>query len=119
MDCMLSTNFFKHIVPKKYASDYTAMRDWLLDKKIIGQDAKPFALGYRIPTQGLSSTCSLRVTDVLPESMGDVIVVPDDFTAMTGSDFDIDKLYIATGYYDKDGNYLQCNWDDLSSNSEK
>jgi hypothetical protein len=51
--------------------------------------------------------------------MGDVIVVPDDFTAMTGSDFDIDKLYIATGYYDKDGNYLQCNWDDLSSNSEK
>lgn len=119
MDCMLSTNFFKHIVPKEYASDYTAMRDWLLDKKIIGQDAKPFALGYRIPTQGLSSTCSLRVTDVLPESMGDVIVVPDDFTAMTGSDFDIDKLYIATGYYDKDGNYLQCNWNDLSSNSEK
>lgn len=119
MDCMLSTNFFKHIVPKKYASDYTTMRDWLLDKKIIGQDAKPFALGYRIPTQGLSSTCSLKVTDVLPESMGDVIVVPDDFTAMTGSDFDIDKLYIATGYYDKDGNYLQCNWDDLSSNSEK
>lgn len=119
MDCMLSTNFFRHVVPTKYRTDYTSMRDWLLANDIIGENAKPFAIGYRIPTQGLSSTCSLKVTDVLPESMGDIVVVPDDFTAMTGSDFDIDKLYIATGYYDKDGNYLQCNWNDVDSNSEE
>lgn len=120
MDCMLSTNFFRHIVPKKIQQQgYTAIRNWLLEKNIIGNDAKPFALGYRIPTQGLSSTASLKVTDVLPESMGDVIVVPNDFTAMTGSDFDIDKLYICTGYYDEEGNYLKCNWDDISSNSEQ
>ena len=120
MDCMLSTNFFRHIVPAKIRKQgYTAVRQWLLDKNIIGQNAKPFALGYRIPTQGLSSTASLKVTDVLPESMGDVIVVPNDFTAMTGSDFDIDKLYIVTGYYDEEGNYLECNWDDLENNSEQ
>lgn len=120
MDCMLSTNFFRHIVPKKVQKQgYTAVRDWLLEKNIIGENAKPFALGYRIPTQGLSSTASLKVTDVLPESMGDVIVVPNDFTAMTGSDFDIDKLYICTGFYDENGNYLQCNWDDIDSNSEE
>lgn len=120
MDCMLSTNFFRHIVPDEVRKHgYTATRDWLIEKNIIGQNAKPFALGYRIPTQGLSSTASFKVTDVLPESMGDVIVVPNDFTAMTGSDFDIDKLYIVTGYYDKEGNYLECNWDDLESNSEQ
>lgn len=120
MDCMLSTNFFRHVVPSEVQKQgYTAVRDWLIDKNIIGQNAKPYALGYRIPTQGLSSTASLKVTDVLPESMGDVIVVPNDFTAMTGSDFDIDKLYIVTGYYDKAGNYLQCNWDDINSNSEQ
>lgn len=120
MDCMLSTNFFRHVVPSEVQKQgYTAMRDWLIDKNIIGQNAKPYALGYRIPTQGLSSTASLKVTDVLPESMGDVIVVPNDFTAMTGSDFDIDKLYIVTGYYDENGNYLQCNWDDINSNSEQ
>lgn len=120
MDCMLSTNFFRHVVPEKVRKQgYTAIREWLLEKNIIGQNAKPYALGYRIPTQGLSSTASFRVTDVLPESMGDVIVVPNDFTAMTGSDFDIDKLYIVTGYYDKDGNYLECNWDDLNNNSEE
>jgi hypothetical protein len=119
MDCMLSTNFFRHVVPASVRKQgYTAIREWLIEKNIIGQNAKPYALGYRIPTQGLSSTASLKVTDVLPESMGDVIVVPNDFTAMTGSDFDIDKLYIVTGYYDKDGNYLECNWDDIDSNSE-
>lgn len=120
MDCMLSTNFFRHVVPEEIRKQgYTATREWLIKKNIIGQNAKPYALGYRIPTQGLSSTASFRVTDVLPESMGDVIVVPNDFTAMTGSDFDIDKLYIVTGYYDKEGNYLECNWNDLESNSEQ
>jgi hypothetical protein len=120
MDCMLSTNFFRHVVPASVRKQgYTAIREWLIEKNIIGQNAKPYALGYRIPTQGLSSTASLKVTDVLPESMGDVIIVPNDFTAMTGSDFDIDKLYIVTGYYDKDGNYLECNWDDIDSNSEQ
>jgi hypothetical protein len=120
MDCMLSTNFFRHVVPASVRKQgYTAIREWLIEKNIIGQNAKPYALGYRIPTQGLSSTASLKVTDVLPEFMGDVIVVPNDFTAMTGSDFDIDKLYIVTGYYDKDGNYLECNWDDIDSNSEQ
>jgi hypothetical protein len=120
MDCMLSTNFFRHVVPASVRKQgYTAIREWLIKKNIIGQNAKPYALGYRIPTQGLSSTASLKVTDVLPESMGDVIIVPNDFTAMTGSDFDIDKLYIVTGYYDKDGNYLECNWDDIDSNSEQ
>jgi hypothetical protein len=98
---------------------YTAARDWLIEKKIVGPDSNPCALGYRIPTQGLSSTASLKVTDVLPATMGDTIIVPNDFTAMTGSDFDIDKLYIALGYYDEDGNYLNCDWDNFENNDEK
>lgn len=118
MDCMLSVNFFRHVVPSDI-KDYTSMRNWLIEKKIIGKDAKPFALGYRIPTQGLSSTCSLKVADILPANMGDTIVVPDDFTAMTGSDFDIDKLYIMSGYYDKDGNYLECDWENKENNTEE
>lgn len=107
MECMLSINFFRHVVPKEYQTDYTTMREWLLSKNIIGDKADPFAIGYRIPTQGLSSTASLVVADVLPAVMGDTIVVPDEFTAMTGSDFDIDKLYIASYWYDKDGNKIE------------
>nr|DAL01603.1 MAG TPA: hypothetical protein [Caudoviricetes sp.] len=35
--------------------------------------------------------------------MGDTIMLPEDFTKLTGSDFDIDKLYIARYSYDNDG----------------
>ena len=55
-----------------------------------------FGVGYRIPTQGMSSTFAFRVADVLPEQAGDVIIVPREFTAQTGSDFDVDKIYLAT-----------------------
>ena len=95
MDVMLSTSFFRHIVPKEYQGSYGQMRRWLLEKGIIGKDATPMGVGYRIPTQGLSSTFSFKVVDVLPDRIGDTIIVPDEFTAMTGSDFDVDKLYLA------------------------
>lgn len=55
-----------------------------------------FGVGYRIPTQGMSSTFAFRVADVLPEQAGDVIIVPREFTAQTGSDYDVDKIYLAT-----------------------
>lgn len=104
MEVMLSTNFFRDVVPQEYQTDYATMRDWLIKHNVIGSNAKPYGIGYRIPTQGLSSTFSFIVADVLPAQTGDTIVVPDEFTAMTGSDFDIDKLYIATYSYDPETN---------------
>lgn len=104
MEVMLSTNFFRDVVPQEYQTDYTTMRNWLIEHNVIGSNAKPYGIGYRIPTQGLSSTFSFIVADVLPAQTGDTIVVPDEFTAMTGSDFDIDKLYIATYAYDPETN---------------
>lgn len=104
MEVMLSTNFFRDVVPQEYQTDYITMRDWLIKHNVIGSNAKPYGIGYRIPTQGLSSTFSFIVADVLPAQTGDTIVVPDEFTAMTGSDFDIDKLYIATYSYDPETN---------------
>ena len=111
MDVILSINFFRHMVPKEYQTDFNTMRNWLLDHNIIGSKdgVKSESTGfvYRIPTQGLSSMPSIRVADVVPSSMGDVIVVPDEFTAMTGSDFDVDKLYICTYYYDQNGKKIE------------
>lgn len=101
MEVMLSTNFFRDVVPQDVQEQgYVAIRKWLLDNNVIGSQSDPYGIGYRIPTQGLSSTFSFIVADVLPAQTGDTIVVPDEFTAMTGSDFDIDKLYIATYSYD-------------------
>nr|DAX32534.1 MAG TPA: hypothetical protein [Caudoviricetes sp.] len=35
--------------------------------------------------------------------MGDTIMLPEDFTKLTGSDFDIDKLYVARFGFDDKG----------------
>nr|UVX72819.1 MAG: RNA polymerase Rpb1, domain 2 [Bacteriophage sp.] len=117
MDVILSTNFFRHIVPKEYQTSYGAMKKWLIDHNVIGANSTPQGIGYRIPTQGLSSTFSFKVVDVLPDRFSDTIVVPDEFTAMTGSDFDVDKLYIAMLNYDIDGNIVQYTSDKVSEQS--
>jgi len=51
-------------------------------------------MGYRIPTQGKNSMLSLKITKILPENMGGVIILPAEITTMMGSDFDIDKMYL-------------------------
>jgi len=40
----------------------------------------------------------LRIVDVLP-ILRDTIVLPKEFTKITGSDFDIDKLYCSMLQY--------------------
>jgi len=47
----------------------------------------------------MSSTFAFTVADVLPEESADLIIVPREFTAQTGSDFDVDKIYLATLSY--------------------
>lgn len=103
MQVILSLNFFKEVVPKEFQETPKQMRDWLLENNVIGENSKPFGVGYRIPTQGMSSMFSFQVADVLPEQVGDLIIVPREFTAQTGSDFDVDKLYLATFSYNKQG----------------
>ena len=111
MQVILSENFFRDILPEELKSaSFYSKRKWLIDNGIIGSrmvdgvevESKPYGIGYRIPTQGLSSTFSFQVADIMPTTIGDTIIVPEEFTAMTGSDFDVDKLYLATYTY-KDG----------------
>jgi hypothetical protein len=49
---------------------------------------------YRIPNQGMSSNDYLQIVGVLPQGVGDSIIVYDGLPAKTGSDFDIDKLFV-------------------------
>ena len=63
-------------------------------------------IGFRIPTQSLSSAETFRVKGFLPQYMGATVVVPSEITTKAGSDFDIDKLnmYLKSIYTDKSGN---------------
>jgi hypothetical protein len=48
--------------------------------------------GVRIPVQGLNSVEFMEVYEFLPENAGNMIILPADIVAKSGSDFDIDKL---------------------------
>lgn len=103
MDAVISIDYFEHILPKGLSFDEA--RKWLFDNKIIGNrpNVKANTIGYRIPTQAQSSIHALRFVDVLPV-VKDTIILPREFTKVTGSDFDIDKLYLASLAYNVEGN---------------
>jgi hypothetical protein len=99
MECRVSIRLFKKFFPKGYK---------ITEKDIIELlDNNPNIFGYRVPTQGQNSLVKLKVVEFLPEQSGDIIQLPLEFTALTGSDFDIDKLYVSLYNYDtvknKDG----------------
>jgi hypothetical protein len=62
-------------------------------------------IGYRIPTEGKQSICAMKIVGFTDDAQGSTIVVPDDWVAQTGSDFDIDSVYGIqhNTYVDKDG----------------
>ena len=121
MDAIISIAMFADAIPNYNRLTYSEAKQYLLNNNIIGKDAKSNSVGYRIPTQGLASISALRFVDVLPENYGDMIVLPDEFTKLTGSDFDIDKLYVARYAYDatkRDQNerfYVEATSNDVSA----
>jgi hypothetical protein len=49
-------------------------------------------IGFRIPTQALSSIDTFKIKKFLPSYFGDTVIVPSELTTKVGSDFDVDKL---------------------------
>lgn len=109
MDAVVSIDFFYNIIPTNIRYNFKKAKQWLIDNNIIsgirsnsatlgGEDvwhnATANIMAYRIPTQAVSSIHALRIVDVLPV-LRDTIVLPKEFTKITGSDFDIDKLYLS------------------------
>lgn len=88
MDAVISINLLKHIIPDYKNKTFAEAKQWLIDNNVIGTESSIAAMGYRIPAQGQSSTVALKIVDVYPEQIGDTITLPDEFTALTGSDFD-------------------------------
>ena len=106
MDCVLSIDFFANIIPENLS--FEEAKQWLIDNKVISgrlkdgtwSDADASIIGYRIPTQAQSSIHALRCVDVLPV-VRDTVILSKEFTKITGSDFDIDKLFLSTLHYNK------------------
>ena len=87
---------------EKRQLSFEEARQWLIDNGIIGEEAKANILAYRIPTQAQSSIHALRCVDVIPV-VNDTVILPEEFTKITGSDFDIDKLFLSGLNYKTEG----------------
>ncbi len=98
-------SWFKNQLKIGKFKDYTD--DQLIDYLNKTPDGKKIlsGIGFRIPTQALSSVEVFRVKSFLPEYMGYTVVVPSEITTKAGSDFDIDKLniYLKSIYLDENG----------------
>ncbi len=82
-----------------YINENGEFVEGVIDRKILEN-----IIGYRIPNQGLSSNDALEIIGILPEENGDTVVAYTGITTKTGSDFDIDKMYLMFPTYEfKDG----------------
>jgi hypothetical protein len=100
---------WKTYTPQELFIDYQG-KGPIIDKKI--QDN---IIGYRIPNQGLASNDALQIVGILPETSGDTIVAYTGITTKTGSDFDVDKMYIMFPSYNKKDKQLIYKENDLGN----
>lgn len=64
-----------------------------LDVSKLPKDLRKI-IGYRVPTEDKYSMIPLYIKGFLPQQNGSAIMLPAEITTITGSDFDIDKLYL-------------------------
>ena len=87
-----------------------------INKQVDGKDVMDQRLRdgicYRIPTEGNCSIFNYHIKDFLPNVYGSAIMIPAEFILITGSDFDIDKVFTANYEYYKtkdDGRFVKRN----------
>tara|TARA_R110000851_G_scaffold160786_1_gene304095 strand:- start:20563 stop:29118 length:8556 start_codon:yes stop_codon:yes gene_type:complete len=76
----------------KYITKDDVTGKWSIDTNSLPQEVLN-QLGYRTPTQDYSMTSAIEVVGFLPKEYKTTVVAPAEFTALMGSDFDIDKLF--------------------------
>lgn len=79
-----SRDFYEPLMdPVTHQLDVTKLPDDL--RKLIG---------YRVPTEDKYSMAPLYIKGFLPQQNGSAIMLPAEITTLSGSDFDVDKMYI-------------------------
>lgn len=109
MQVMLSINFFSDVLDeaKKVGVEGYDFNNFADQKRFILENKELFALSYRVPTQGQNSTIPIEIVDLFPPQRGGIVTFPAGITAQTGSDFDIDKMFLARFNYEIKNGKLQ------------
>ena len=64
-----------------------------LDVDKLPEDLRKL-IGYRVPTEDKYSMAPLYIKGFLPQMNGSAIMLPAEITTLSGSDFDVDKMYV-------------------------
>lgn len=76
-------------------------------------------IGYRVPTEDKYSMVPLYIKGFLPQQNGSAIMLPAEITTLSGSDFDVDKLYIMLPEFKIRKEYdIKAAWDDFYTDPE-
>ena len=73
---------------------------------ILPEEMRKF-VGYRIPTEDKYSMAPLYIKGFLPSQSGSAIMLPKEITLLSGSDYDIDKLYVMLPEFKAVGNTIK------------
>ena len=103
-----SREFYEPLMdPNTHQLDVTKLPDDL--RKLIG---------YRVPTEDKYSMAPLFIKGFLPQQNGSAIMLPAEITALSGSDFDVDKMYIMLPEFNIRKLYnIKGAWDDFYLNN--
>lgn len=71
--------------------DIITMED-IMACKLLSKDELRL-IGYRIPTEDKYSIFRMEIKGFLSRRAGEIIIMPSEITALSGTDFDIDKMY--------------------------
>lgn len=96
----------------KTINTLNALNKALQDESWVQEHSEKISIaGVRIPVQGFNSMEHFRVREFLPTSAGAIIIVPPSIVTKSGSDFDIDKLFMYEPTIDEEGNIVNIPFD--------
>ena len=92
-----------------------AVKEGILNEEMLQ------AIGYRIPTEDKYSMIPMKIKGFLPKAAGEALMLPKEITLLTGSDFDVDKIYVMlkTFEYEERTNWRQLKKDFLNTKNVK
>lgn len=88
-------------------------QDGTLDIEKLPEDLRK-AIGYRVPTEAKYSMVPIYIKGFMPQQNGSAIMLPAEITTLSGSDFDVDKLYVLLPEFNISKRYdLDTAWNDF------
>ena len=82
---------------RKYKEGEILSIEDIKNQKLLTEEELEF-IAYRIPTEDKYSIYRMRVAGFLSRTAGETIIMPSEIVPLSGTDFDIDKMYVMWRY---------------------